>query len=408
MSTQTTTAAETRGTRTRPYRLTGVDLARGIAVIGMVAVHSLIPYGDDDQPTLIYRISAGHAAAIFAVLAGVSIAFLSGRARQRPGPRAYGMSAGIAARAAVIGAIGLTLGYTNIDYGVVILGYYGVMFLLAIPLIFLSTRTVAVIGAANALLMPVVSQLVRPHLSEGLTRQLSWETLLHKPFATVADLLFTGEFPALVWMTYVCAGLVIGRLDLRSPRIAATLAGVGAALVLAASVISWMFLHPFEGLDRLVEASGADIVDEILAFGSDGWVPTDSGWWLTVSAPHTGTTFDLMSTTGSSLLVLGLCLLLFHVGGAALRVVRIVTAPVVAIGTMSLTAYVGHIMFVNSDFDVYGPWDGYLRQLLVMAVAAVAWRATAGRGPLEGLVRSITTRVRRIVEARASARQAQS
>lgn len=60
---------------------------------------------------------------------------------------------------------------------------------------------------------------------------------------------------------------------------------------------------------------------------------------------------------------------------------------------MSLTFYVGHNMFVNSDFDVYGPWSGYLRQLLVIFVVAIAWRATAGRGPLEGLIRSITSRV---------------
>lgn len=390
----------------RPARLTGIDLARGLAVIGMVAVHSLIPYGDDEQPTLVYRISAGHAAAVFAVLAGVAIAFLSGRERQRRGPHATGIAAALAARAVVIAAIGFTLGYTIVDYGVVILPYYGVMFLLAIPLIYLSTRTIAVIAVVNAVAMPVVSQLVRPHVAEVMDVQLSWETVLRTPVDTLTQILFTGEFPALVWMTYVCVGIVVGRADLRKIRTGATLAVTGAVLMLASATVSWAFLSAFDGRQRLVEASGAETVDEILAFGADGWVPTDSWWWLSVATAHTGTTLDLMATVGSSLLVLGLCLLVFQLPSAGFeRAVRLVTSPVVAIGTMSLTVYVGHIMFVNSDFDMYGPWDGYLRQLLVMAVGAVAWRATAGRGPLEGLVRSITTRVRRAAESRAASRQ---
>lgn len=392
----------------RRVRLTGVDFARGLAVAGMIAVHSLIASDDDGNPTLMFRLSAGHASAMFAVLAGVAIAFLSGRTRLTPGPRSTGVVAGLAVRALVIGVIGLTLGYTDIEYGAVILAYYAVMFVLAIPLIFLSTRTVTMIAVLNALLMPVLSQLVRPHLPAGLSRQLSWETLLHQPITTVTDLLFTGEFPVLIWMTYVCVGVAVGRLDLRSTRVAGTLAGAGAALMLLASSISWMFLHPFEGADRLAEASDPAVVDEILAFGSDGDVPTDTWWWMAVGTPHTGTTLDLTATIGSTLMVLGLCLLLFLVPPPPVaRMLRVVTAPVVAVGTMSLTAYVCHIMFVNSDFDVYDPWEGYLRQLVVLGVAAVAWRATAGRGPLEGLVTSITSRARRRAES-AHARREQA
>ncbi|MFC9789267.1 heparan-alpha-glucosaminide N-acetyltransferase domain-containing protein [Rhodococcus sp. NPDC127528] len=403
-----TTPATTPRSR-RAVRLTGVDLARGLAVLGMIAVHSLLDATDDGEPTFMYRISAGHAAAMFAVLAGVAIAFLSGRGQVTRGPRATGITAALAARAAVIGLIGLTLGYTHVDYGVVILTYYAVMFLLAIPLIFLSTRTVAVVAVAVTGLAPVVSQLVRPHLPEVLARQISWETLLHKPFDTASQLLFTGEFPALVWMSYICVGIVVGRMDLRSVRTSTILAGVGAVLFVLAQAVSWTLLHPFEGLTHLMSLSDPDTVEELIAFGGDGWVPTDTWWWMSVATPHTGTALDLTATIGSSLLGLGLCLLLFQIRRPGLeRVVRIMTSPLVAIGTMSLTVYVAHIAFINSDFDVYGPWEGYLRQLLVMAVAAVAWRATAGRGPLEGLVTSITSRVRRWAEARATARQRQS
>ncbi|EME18049.1 heparan-alpha-glucosaminide N-acetyltransferase domain-containing protein [Rhodococcus triatomae] len=389
-------------------RLTGIDLARGIAVVGMVAVHSLYAYGDDGLPTLSYRISAGHASAMFAVLAGVAIALLSGRAPHRPDARSAGIAAGLVARAIVIGVIGLCLGYTDVEYGVVILPYYAVMFVLAIPLIFLSTRTVALLAGVGAVAAPVLSQLVRPHLGTGFDHQLSWGTLLHDPLGTAGEILFTGEFPVFVWMTYICVGVVVGRSELRSPRTAGILVALGAVLTTTSSLISWTILHPMGGLDLLVGVSGVETVDEILRFGSDGWVPTDTWWWLGVASPHTGTPLDLAATIGSSLAVLGLCLLVFQLRGGVARLLRVVTSPLVAIGTLSLTVYVGHIMFVNSDFDVYGPWDGYVRQLVVMSVVAVAWRATAGRGPLEGLVRSITTRVRRYTETVVTDRQDES
>ena len=41
-----------------------------------------------------------------------------------------------------------------------------------------------------------------------------------------------------------------------------------------------------------------------------GTTPTDDWRWLLVAAPHTGTPFDLLHTIGTSLAVLGACILL--------------------------------------------------------------------------------------------------
>ncbi|MFC4604601.1 heparan-alpha-glucosaminide N-acetyltransferase domain-containing protein [Rhodococcus kronopolitis] len=394
MSTTATpvTAPPTR----KASRLAGIDATRGLAILGMMAVHSLNEYDDAGDPTWMYSLSAGRAAAIFAVLAGVSIAFISKRRRQHRGPEATGISASLAARAVVIGLIGLFLGYTEIEFGVVILTYYAVMFLLAIPLIYLSTRTLVVLTVAAGLLLPAASQLLRPVLPEFLDGQLSFSHLVHDPLGVLATLVFTGEFPALVWMTYVGAGLVVGRLTLSSLRVAASLFGTGLALMLGSAVVSWALLNPFGGLDRIDATTDDAVITELLLFGGDGTVPTTTWWWLGVNGPHTGTPFDLMATIGSSLAVLGVALLLGHVTQRYLAIaVRVLFVPLTAIGSMSLTAYVGHIAFINSDFDVYGPWSGYLRQVVVMILLAIVWRATAGRGPLEGLVTAVTTRAQR-------------
>ena len=119
-------------------RLLGIDAARGIALLGMMAVHSLIAVSDDGSPTLSYGISAGRSSALFAVLAGVGIAFTTGRARVERGDRGA-TAASLAARAAVVGAIGLIMGYTHAELAVVILPYYAILFVIAIPLVFLRT-----------------------------------------------------------------------------------------------------------------------------------------------------------------------------------------------------------------------------------------------------------------------------
>lgn len=388
----------------RPLRLTGIDAARGLAVLGMVAVHSLIPYGDGDRPTLIYRLSAGHASAMFAVLAGVAIAFLSGRIPLPWGRSSYGTAAALAARGVVIGVIGLLLGYTMSELGVVILPYYAIMFLLAVPLTYLSTRVLAVLGVVSIIAMPVLSQWVRPHLASPILEQLSFHTVFTDPVGTLTTLLITGEFPVIVWMSYVIVGIVIGRSDLRSMRVPVVLVIAGAVLSVVARAASWYLLTSLHGMDRISATTAPDVVAEIMGYGADGTTPTTTWWWLAVRVPHTGTPLDLLTTLGSSLLVLGLCILVFQFGsGALMRAVRFLAAPVVAIGTMSLTVYVAHIMFLNSDFDEFGPMQGYIVQVVTMSVAAVVWRATAGRGPLEGLVRAITTRVRRAVDSRVGA-----
>src|SRR4051794_9310486 len=59
-------------------RLRGVDAARGLALLGMIAAHAL-PLTDGDQPSMVGRVVNGPAAALFGVLAGLSVALLTGR-----------------------------------------------------------------------------------------------------------------------------------------------------------------------------------------------------------------------------------------------------------------------------------------------------------------------------------------
>ena len=57
------------------------------------------------------------------------------------------------------------------------------------------------------------------------------------------------------------------------------------------------------------DADAAALLDRI-GEGLPGTTPTDGAWeWLGVVAPHTATPLDLLQTTGSALLVIGVALL---------------------------------------------------------------------------------------------------
>ena len=87
----------------------------------------------EEDAVLAGEVDDGEVAA-FAVLAGISISLIVGRHRLTPGAVATGKAASLATRALVIGVIGLLLGFTDPELGVVILPYYAVMFVLAVPL----------------------------------------------------------------------------------------------------------------------------------------------------------------------------------------------------------------------------------------------------------------------------------
>jgi hypothetical protein len=382
-----------------------VDAARGVALLGMMAVHTLVADDADGHPTLSYALAGGRSAAAFAVLAGVGIAFMTGRARVPVGRDGTAAAASLAVRALAIGAIGLALGVTDAEIAGVILPYYAVLFGLAIPLVFLPTGALAAAGAAIAVAVPVLSHLLRSGLPEAHGDNPSIGYLLEDPLGLLLELSLTGFYPALPWVAYVFAGLVIGRLRLSSARVAAGLLTGGALLAVTAAAASWVALGPLGGGDQIkasAQAGGmspAEVTDT-LVFGAEGVTPTSTWWWLTTDAPHTSTPLDVLHTTGTAVALLGALLLFAHVTAPVPRaVVAAVLSPLAAAGAMTLTLYTGHILFLNSPLDDFDATTGYLLQVSAALAFAAAWSATMGRGPLERVVTTLAHRARRAVTA---------
>ncbi len=386
-------------------RIIGVDLARGIALIGMAATHMLAV--QDQQTghlTTVGWVFAGRASALFAVLAGVSLALVSGGDTPRRGRARLRVTSTIATRAVLIGIVGLWLAGTG-THVAVILAYYAVLFVLALPFLGLRLPTLAVLAIAWALVSPVVSHLWRQHLGGGPNDQVTLALLGEDPVAALRELVVLGYYPVLTWLTYLLAGLAVGRANLRSARTALQLLVLGVVLAAGAWLVSAVLLAGGVADPLLApgpSAAGATWWDLASSEGY-GTTPTDSWAWLAVAAPHTGTPLDLIGTTGSALAVLGGCLL-----AVRLSFLRVLSHPVAAAGSMTLTLYTVHAFALSQQ---WGEWDsiGYYLTHVALALAfATVWLHFLRRGPMEWIVHRIAADVGDVVAPPSQGIQASS
>lgn len=426
-----TTVAAGRG-----GRLFSVDLARLLALLGMFASHLILPLRADAPGGVdgLFQVVAGRSSALFALLAGVSLAIVtrdlhaggSGAAGGRGGaPVGHGGAAGgrrprsgtadrppttpawhrrrLLVRAAAVGAIGLVLGL--LDSGIaVILVYYAVLFCCALPVLTWRAPSLAALAVGWGLLSPLLSMVVRPALPPTTYQVPSLVSLLD-PVRLLSELVVTGYYPVLTWATYLFAGLAVGRLlapggtvlsDGRVPRrLGAVLTLLGLSLAALPLAVSRLLTGSDQVRRALVETSGAGSWPQLsveLRRGFYGVHPEGSSWWLGVWVPHSGSVVDLAHTVGTSLLVLGVCLWLVRVTAS------LPWSVLAGAGTMSLTFYTAHVLLLASPLGDVGPLARHtatglaLQAALTVAIGAVV-ASRDRRGPLESVVSKAVQRV---------------
>jgi uncharacterized membrane protein len=375
-------------------RLVGVDVARCLALLGMVATHVLDERDADGSLTAAQWLAGGRASALFAVLAGVSLALMTGRRTPVRGRERARRSAGLAVRALLIALLGLALG--GLEHGIaVILTYYGVLFLLGLPFLGLRTRPLLALAAVWLVLGPVVSQLVRPHLPARRVGSPSFEQL-GDPARLVSELLFTGYYPVVPWLAYVLLGMALGRADLSSRRVQAWLIGAGLAAALCATALSrWLTTRAPVAEQLLADEPGLSIEDLLdrISRGMFGQTPVDGPWeWLLVVAPHSSTPFDLAQTMGSAAFVLGCCL---GVVGLAGRFGERALAVFFGAGTMTLSLYTLHVLMRTERFWPAEETESFRWHVLVLLAIGALFVAARRRGPLEWVVATASSVVSR-------------
>ncbi|WP_079027369.1 DUF418 domain-containing protein [Streptomyces rimosus] len=373
-------------------RLLGVDLARGVAVLGMYAAHVGPDPAVGGLVGHVMEATHGRSSALFALLAGFSLVLITGRSRPRTGRRGRQAAGKILIRAAVLLVAGtaLTSMGTPVD---VILAYYGLTFVVALPLYRLPQRALAMTAGVSALVLPQVLYAVRVSATDGV-----WAASIvdNDPLARISGtdgvmgLLLTGDYPVLSWVPFVIAGMAVARLDLTTAAVRGRLLLTGAALMVAGYGTSWLMLHLLPQARAAISAV-TDGASSSSAWWSDtmGGPTANTPAWLMVAAPHSETTPSIVGNTGVALVVIVCCFTVVE----RHRRLRTLAAPVTAIGTMSLTAYVAHILVIRA-LGIENVPGSPLWMLCCFVVAmmafAMVWKRHFRRGPLESLLNTAT------------------
>lgn len=364
-------------------RLLGVDLARALAIYGMFAVHvGPSPESVGGPAGLLLSLPQGRSSALFALLAGVSLVLMSGRDTPEKGTPLRRARARIAVRAVILLLLGTAL--VMIETGIsVIIPYYGVFFLLALPALALPARALAALALVSALAGPVLTMAPMVIPGEWLDTFAAYDPINRLSGRGFIDLLLVGAFPAVSWMAYVFAGMAAARLGLASAEVRRRLAAAGAALALIGYGGSWLACHVFTDVQARVDAAAA-----AASAARSGYNVVDQGSpmeRLLVASPHSGSSFEIAGNLGAALLVLVAAVAVLQ---ARPRLGRL-AAPVLALGTMSLSAYVGHILvirYLEPEAHLGSPLAVLAVFLAGGTLAAALWRRLLGRGPLEFLL----------------------
>ncbi|MCC5783584.1 hypothetical protein CK505_07770 [Kocuria sp. WN036] len=364
-------------------RLVGIDAARGLALIGLMAIHILPSWNEETgEASFTWRVFSGDSAALFALLAGVGLALTSGGRHPHEGKAMTADRIGLAVRAVLIAIVGLWIGALMPEdppaYSILL--YYGVFFLLAIPFLHAGPKVLFASAAVFGVVSPLLMQGLLDQLPAWSSYNPTLSTLVTEPGATASQLLLTGSYPALPYMTYLLVGMGLGRLNLRKQEVQIRLLVTGIGIAIFARATSYFLLYAFGGYQRLLEASsfGEEELAEVLIWGPDS-LPTSTVWWLAIATPHTNTPLAIAASLGVSLAVLGALLLIARKAEAWLL-------PLAAMGVMTLTLYTAHLVALSFEAHYDQPYLWYVIHLVVAALFAVAWHRALGQGPLERVI----------------------
>lgn len=379
---------------TRSVRVAGIDIARCLAVVGMIGAHTLTVADLSWSPDGWAAIVHGRSSILFAVLGGLSLTLMSGRGTPPHGDALVRARLRIVVRAALLFVLGGVLSALGTPIAV-ILPVYGVLFIAAVPFLTWRPRRLLMTAAIWAVVAPVLVLLLGPKLSGD-------------PSGIVA-MVIGGTYPALVWITFLLLGLAIGRSDLTALRVrwrmvfggaVASVVGYGGAWV--ATTLVGGEPNPVKDNAKdvgcgggsgktppgsLNEGSEKPVLDSFDAFADKvpgKCAPTAEWSSLLTAQPHSGTTFEILGSGGLAVALIGLVLLI-----PLSRLALVLLAPVTALGSMTLTVYALHavsMVWLEPTDEVF-VWS-----VAVAAVFCTLWVVLFGRGPLERAVTWVSRR----------------
>jgi len=357
-------------------RIHGLDIARALAIFGMITVNFRAKLTEIEEPAWLLRLAEqidGRSAATFVFLAGIGVALLTRKSRQS------GDAAAIRADRWLIWRRALFLFVIGLAFRLVwdfdILHFYGVYLFAIAFLITQPTNRLIAVAVALSLVFPILYYVVPAQL--GIPFWGTNDGLY--PGDLAIDIFFQGFHPFAPWFAFMLFGFVVGRLDLGDRALRRRLLATGLLLVLIAEAVAQALLD-FGGLKLAFDLAPRATVELAAdSFGTDPYPPTP---------------LFVMAGTGWGMIVAMLCLGIGERWGD-----RAWLTPLVHTGQLALSVYIFH-----GTAGAWAPgWFGYsppqslgwvLGYCVVFYAAtmviATLWRRVFARGPIETVMRWLT------------------
>ena len=353
-------------------RIIGIDVARALAVIGMVIVNFKVVLGEEGQNwvKLLARVFDGKASATFVVLAGVGIALSTNSALRNNDLLTLKIArTKIAKRALFLFVVGLSY---MVIWPADILHFYGVYMLFTLLLIRSKPRRILMWAAAVIL--------AYPFLLYWFDYETGWnlDTLAYLDFwefgGFLRNLFINGFHPVLPWVSFMLVGFWYGKQDLNNDQFLKKVIGVSSAVFIGIQFLSYFSIRILsngneETLSNLSEIIGTNPMPPLPIY--------------------------MLNGIAIAILVISLCILL----GKNYATNKVVVA-LNNTGQLALTFYVAHVVLGMGLIEAISPSEmgAYSIQFsvtyalffsLTCIVFANLWLKHKPLGPLEWIMKMI-------------------
>lgn len=354
-------------------RIIGIDVARALAVIGMIIVNFKVVLGENGLNWVKSFVSIfdGKAAATFVVLAGVGLALMTKSAIKNNDEALLKIARNrILKRALFLFIIGIS--YITI-WPADILHFYGVY--MAITILFLTSNDKAIIISAITLIV------IFPILMTFWNYEIGWnyETLDYQNFWTIKgffrNLFFNGFHPVIPWTAFMLFGYWLGKQDLHSEKFIKKVFWISTIAFISLQVLSYFSI-------LFLSVGNQDSANELAEIIGTNPMPPLPIYMFN------GISFAFAIITA--------CIII-----AQRFKNNIIIDALTKTGQLALTFYVAHIIIGMGFIEAINPtkMGGYAVEFsviyalgfsLICILFAVVWRKYKKSGPLEWIMRKLT------------------
>jgi uncharacterized membrane protein YeiB len=354
-------------------RIIGIDVARALAVIGMIIVNFKVVFGENGLSWVksFASIFDGKAAATFVVLAGVGLALMTNSAiKNNDQIKLKVARSRILKRALFLFIVGIS--YIAI-WPADILHFYGIYMAITILLLTSKGKTLII----NAITLIVAF----PFLMIFWNYETGWNfsTLDYQGFWTVKgfirNIFFNGFHPVIPWAAFMLFGYWFGKQDLHNDKFIKKIFWISSIIFISIHVLSYL------SISFLSEGNQETALELTEILGTNPMPPLP---------------IYMFSGIAIAFAIISACILV----AKRFKNNKIINA-LNKTGQLALTFYVAHVIIGMGIIEAINPAKigNYSIEFSVVyalvfsalcIVFAVVWRKHKTSGPLEWIMRKVT------------------